>query len=162
MSQTKYWWYDIDMEKCDAELKSKTIVGFLDNNEPRRDETLTMQWERWLRRRRLVRLHFAQPPLTLCNPLPFVSLSLPRTGGGNNEVKMMQINDKTLPRGFTIAAVRAPLPVGPRSIISKDNRTTNKGNCGAVRREDSIKVHLQKSSKKNKDAALKRRKKTKN
>lgn len=56
MSQTKI---DIDMEKCDAELKSKTIVGFLDNKEPGRDETLMMQWEWWLRRRRLVRLHFA-------------------------------------------------------------------------------------------------------
>lgn len=42
MSQKKI---DIDMEKCEAELKSKTIVGFLENKEPRRDETLMMQAE---------------------------------------------------------------------------------------------------------------------
>lgn len=151
-SNENWYWHG----KVWRRAKIEDDSGFSWQQRAASDETLTMQWER---HRRLVRLHFAQPPLTLCNSLPFVSLSLPRTRGGNNEVKMMQINDKTLPRGLTIAAVRAPLPVGPRSIISKDNRTTNRGNCGAVRREDFIKIC--RNPLKNKDAALKRQKKKK-
>lgn len=71
---------------------------------------------------------------------------------------MMQINDKMPPGGLTVGP---PLPVGPCSIISQDNSGAYKGKREARRQEDSIKVHLQKFSKKQ-GCSIKKTKKTNN